>query len=452
MAHQAHNIPWSLLASNLHWSKTSHHGRGVTNLRPSMKPNQGKELTYFIEAFIRTISDHSVCERKKFPSQYAPVDPTDVILEPVTVQKITPTVRKWRNHGFRGMCPSCICPVWKGEECRCIPIPDEAKKASAFLRPTYVRYCYEPYKETLHVFFNVEVVKTLLMHEEMGTILRICALPELDLKRWWTDYCECGLCPRILGWDRVCIKALRTYVCLNTIYCFPEIWNEASGRTMEMDYRNSGCYQFTLRTCTSTGYGSEVSSYPHRQFFGIGDNQFKGADDHPEIEKTHWLRWTTAKHRLGLLDYYFSRSDHCGMVPINEFLAVENKAFAGRRPGLSDVSLVQNYLYQKGLPVELVLDVMELAGYQPVGRLSEPQDPFHSSNRTELARYLTYCWRLLVNCDMMAKAIGMQLPWKELLGNCITDLWADDRYGHGRFFWWARDEYNALAHRVFIRP
>lgn len=259
------------------------------------------------------------------------------------------------------------------------------------------------------------------------------------------------LCPRILGWDRVCIKALRAYVCLNTIYSFPKIWDEASGRTMEMDYRNSRCYQFTLRTCTSTEHGSEVSSYPHRQFFGIGDNQFKGDDDDPKIRKTHWLRWADTKDQ-NRWSYYRGRTDHCGKVPIDEFLAVENKTFAGHRPGLSNVALVQDYLYQKGLPAELVLNVMELAGYKPAGRLSEPSDPFYPSNRTELARYLTYCWRLLVHCDMMAKALGMQLPWKQLLGDCITDLWADDRYGHGRFFWSAWDEYNVLTHRVFVQP
>ena len=116
------------------------------------------------------------------------------------------------------------------------------------------------------------------------------------------------------------------------------------------------------------------------------------------------------------------------------------------------MDLVQDYLYRKGLPAELVLNVMELAEYKTVGRMSEPHDPFHPSNRKELAQYLTYCWRLLVHCDMMAKALNMKLPWEEILGDCITDFWADDTRGRGRFWWYAMDEYNVPTHRVFVKP
>lgn len=197
MAHQAHNIPWSLLASNLHWSTISRRAHSITNLRPSMKPDQGKELTYFIEAFIRTIKDHSLCERKKYPSVYEAVDPTEVILDSATVQKITPTVRKWRSYGFEGRCPSGICRVAQHkEECQCIPIPDEERTASAFLRPPGPRYCYHFFSFNREAFFNVEVVKTLLLHGEMDTILRVCALPGVGLWQWWSDSeCMCTVSP-----------------------------------------------------------------------------------------------------------------------------------------------------------------------------------------------------------------------------------------------------------------
>ncbi|KAJ5624598.1 hypothetical protein N7510_000907 [Penicillium lagena] len=452
MAHQAHNIPWSLLTSNLYWNTHSRGAYSFTNLRPRMKPNQGKELTYFIKAFTRTIDEHSVCERNKYPSTYDPADPADVILDAVTVQKITPTVRRWRSYGFEGRCPSGICLVAQyKEECQCVPIPDEEKRVSAFIRHSgYSRQCYQFFIENSKAFFNVEVMKTLLLHGEMDAILRACALPGVCLEQWWRDsQCQC-LDPD-LGWDQVCIKALRAYICLNTIYCKPEIWDDASGRTQETDYRNSKFYQFTLRTCTGTGQTSDVSTYPHRQFFGIYDDQFRGEYLAPRIRKSHWLCWADIKHH-DAPDYSSRRANHYGRVPINEFLVLENVNLDGHRPGRADVALVQDYLYRIGLPPELVLYVMELAGYEPLGRLSEPHDPFHPSNHEELGRYLTYCWRVLVNCDMMAKALGMELPWEELLGDCIVDFWADDICGRGKFFWQPVNENYDILPKVFLKP
>lgn len=254
----------------------------------------------------------------------------------------------------------------------------------------------------------------------------------------------------MLGWDQVCIKALRAYICLNMTYCFPEIWD--SDRDPEMDYRNSKFYQFTLRTCTGNGQESEVTTYPHRQFFGIGDKQFRGEYGPPHIRDTHWLRWVDEKLHLGRRRYYIRKPTHYGKVPIDQFLALENESFEAHQPGLSDVVLVRDYLYRKGLPAELVLTIMEFAGYETFGRLDEPHDPFHPSNREELAQYLTYCWRLLVYCDMMAKALGMTLPWEEIIGDCIADFWSDHCYGRGRFFWYKMDEYNCPIHKVFIKP
>jgi hypothetical protein len=53
---------------------------------------------------------------------------------------------------------------------------------------------------------------------------------------------------------------------------------------------------------------------------------------------------------------------------------------------------------------------------------------------------------------MMANALGMEFPWKQLIGDCITDFWADERCGQGTFFWYPVNEYGGRMPRVFIKP
>lgn len=105
-----------------------------------------------------------------------------------------------------------------------------------------------------------------------------------------------------------------------------------------------------------------MNTYPHRQFFGIGDDQFQGEHDFPLLKSAHWLEWADVK-RQGT-GYHRRRADHYGKVPINEFLTLENETSAGHQPGILDVVLVRDYVYRKGLPAELVLNVVELAGYR----------------------------------------------------------------------------------------
>lgn len=81
-------------------------------------------------------------------------------------------------------------------------------------------------------------------------------------------------------------------------------------------------------------------------------------------------------------------------------------------------------LCRKGLPVELAVEIMALAEYEPSRRLKVPHDPFHRDNRKELVEYLKYCWQVLVRCDMMARALDIVIPWVGLVTQCIVQLWA----------------------------
>jgi hypothetical protein len=199
----------------------------------------------------------------------------------------------------------------------------------------------------------------------------------------------------------LCTTALLPYICLNVIHCFPETWDPASGRTDNKDYRRMRIYQYMLKQCTMADLTSEVTAYPHRRFFGIADDQFSSTSD------------------VGLPN---KNSIHpYGVMSFDKFLTCDNPRIVPA-PAPADVPVVRQILRSMGLPMELVLDIMELAEYEPRGRLQVPNDPFHPANREELDKYLKYCWQVLVRCDMMGAAIGMAIPWRKVVSDVMVRL------------------------------
>lgn len=200
MAHQASNIPWNVLASNLHWSEAKHPCHGDLHLR--FKPDQAKKLDYFVEGFVRNIREHSSTTRKKYPEHYDPPRPEEIILDDATIRKITPTVRRWRAH-IAQMCHEDIFPsedkTYKGQyPC---PIPPEERGAAAFYRRHQRNDCYRFFEVNGKAFFNLELVKTLLLYDEMDVIFRVCAYPDVGLRTWWKMYqcyCQVRIFPRPL--------------------------------------------------------------------------------------------------------------------------------------------------------------------------------------------------------------------------------------------------------------
>lgn len=206
MAHQSTNIPWNVLASNFKWSVAKHHpDNGDLHLR--FNPDQGKKLHYFIEAFVRNIRNHSATTRKRYPKNYDPPNPDDIILDDAITKKITPTVHRWRSfrHWEDALLPPSVLPIRgelcqhgglseSSEECRC-PIPYDERKAAAFYRQYFYNQCYWFFKENGRGFFNLEMVKTLMLYGEMDVILRVCASPDVKLWDWWRlGRCECEVC------------------------------------------------------------------------------------------------------------------------------------------------------------------------------------------------------------------------------------------------------------------
>lgn len=200
--------------------------------------------------------------------------------------------------------------------------------------------------------------------------------------------------------------ALAAYIGLNVIYCFPETWDPASGKSDIWDYRRSLFYKSLVKVCTKRQDCSEIPTYPHRYFFGVADHQAPSYRAPPSV-----------------------------VIP-TEYMPVSD-----------DVDDVRGMLCRKGLPVELALDVMEFAGYQVPRRV--PHDPFHPFNRNDLARYLKYCWQILVRCDMLAKALNIKLYWKALVADCIAAFCEQEGPTSNLWYKWYLQGHWPECHRIF---
>jgi len=161
-------------------------------------------------------------------------------------------------------------------------------------------------------------------------------------------------------------------------------------------------YQYMLKQCTMSGKTSDIPTHPHRQFFGITNTQFAHHD--PNQKNVH---------PYGLLS--FDKFLHCDDSP-------QQHPPAAHDPAPSDIPQVRQILHSKGLPTELVLDIMARADYAPRGRLPVPHDPFHPDNRAELDKYLKFCWEVLVRCEMLATALGMVIPWGDVVSGVMVGL------------------------------
>jgi hypothetical protein len=204
MAHEAHNIPWDVLASTFQWVDENECQSQATNLHLRFKPDQSEQLNHFVNAMIKNIGEHSDCERKKYPQEYEPLRPDEVFIDEALVMKFSRSVSRPAileidpSHGsseekeyqpayVRGPCRHAV-----DVDCYC-RIPYRHRMGSAFLVPYQRNHCYCFAEVNGEAFVNIEIVKLLLLHGKMDHILRICALPNIGLKSWWRMRdCYCG--------------------------------------------------------------------------------------------------------------------------------------------------------------------------------------------------------------------------------------------------------------------
>ena len=394
MAHQAHNIPWSVLTSNLGWRLSTPCQADAINFHLRFNPDQGKKLTYFAKAFVRNIHDHAATERKKYPDKYDAPKSDDVVVGDDAARKIAPTLHRWREDpgdlrlwkyktAVDKASVTVLCPhrdaANNRESCQCA-VPYVERKMQAFLRGEPETICFQFFNDDYNAdsFFNVELLKTLILHGEMDTVLRVCAHPGVSFENWW-DVRECMCVTEDLGWNQIARLALDAYLLMNIIYCFRETWDDP--QPAWKDYRRTRSYQALVYNNTNR-LQSDVIMHSHRQFFGIGHHQFT------------WKLPQTL-----------------GLVPYDKFLVCDEQV--GYLPLPEEVSHIRWILCRKGLPVEIAESVLDFVSFDGQRRLPVPHHPFHPDNRDELGKYLTYCWQLIVRCEMMGRALVMDIDWEE---------------------------------------
>ncbi|PYI07532.1 hypothetical protein BO78DRAFT_312984 [Aspergillus sclerotiicarbonarius CBS 121057] len=443
MAHQAHNICWNILANNLvHRSPAYPDADLVSNLYFRFKPTQGKEIGYFAESFARNIAEHTKCERQKYPANFDPIQPDEVLLDDRTAEKVRPMAYKWCKAYQKWDWPLAervqktpgLCPHRDNDgffACGC-PFPFSERKGSAFLRRYQSNHCYEFFNVNIEAFYNLQVVNALLVLGEMEPVLRLCNSGN-DLAQWM-EMNECYCMKPDRGWDQVFKAALHIYLALNILFCFPELWDPASrqarNKKKSEEYRATLMYQKAVRTWTQEGSNNDVPRYPHRQFFGLEDH-FHQSDKVERYRKEPAFLALLAEReawRCGPGEFCSPpvRLDNdnfpFGKVRFEVFLNCTK--VASFQPNTADIERIEGYLRMKGLPQELVLQITALADYdfQRTRRLPVPHDPLHRGNRRELRQYLTLCWQIMVRCNMLAQELGTEINWVSEVVHALHDL------------------------------
>jgi hypothetical protein len=401
MAHQTHNLPWQTLASEFKFVASNPSYGHRTNLFPRGHEDQNKKLLYFAKAFARNLEEFSPSERAKYAPEYTAPKREDFVISPSTAKKINGTLLRYRSEE----------PHFVAFHRFTAPLGNENRSMSYWLDACHIACAKGNSYWWQHWTENVELFKALLLHNEMDSIFRIAAHPTLrerfGLSAWWSFP---GDIPENFGWSEVMRCALTSYICLNVFYLKPETHSGASEINLRTnnkeDYRWTASYQKMLVRCTTQNHGYDIHTYPHREFFGVPRQRFFSHD------------WSchSGYGRIPPSVFCIPKYSEC-----RKGLARASQIYV---PMTGEISVVDQYLRQKGLPAELSIQVLELADYGGLTRrLAVADDPLHPQNHLDLRKYLTYCWQLLLRYDILMKEIGRSINWEEEVTQCIYELW-----------------------------
>ncbi|KAJ7066435.1 hypothetical protein C8F01DRAFT_1019723, partial [Mycena amicta] len=230
--HQAHNISWASLSSNLVFINenrriTPHR----TDLFPRELPTQGKSLNHFANTLASTIREFSATERAKYPAKFsAPTEGlvfSDALLSqygdlPHYSNSVTVNNQRLENWLERAV------------------YYDDGQSHS----PSYSNSQGD----------LADVVKILLAENELETLLMLANHPRIPLQNlhslgWGHSF----------GWNHQRDWALQSYIFFNVLLSKPELLE--NGR-----YKTMAGYKNTILHVTGSG-DYDAQAYPHREFF-----------------------------------------------------------------------------------------------------------------------------------------------------------------------------------------
>lgn len=383
MAHQAHNIPWEVLSSNLQYRFKYKYSNGRTNLFPKEKPDQPQKLAYFTIAFSRTIDEHTTTERLKYADTYDPPGDDEAVVSEITARKVQHLLDSGAQPNQSSWARPAGAPIWRIVDDRTMSFWDRPFHVPKFVGHSVV----------------VDAINALIVYNEMGVLLRITSRPAMALDKDYWKYSD-AVDWRNFGLNELVKESLMSYICLNILLRKPELYDDATRKDYlnsrpektsegDFDYRLTSAYQLVVLGCAMNEHPHTL---PHRRFFGF-------------------RTWPT---------YYYLNRAQCGLMslPILDFCLHRGQY----SPREDDVWPVMDTFLRRGLPVELALMILEFADYKPQRRLSVPDDPLHIDNRLELRKYLTYCWEVLVRANMLVRFHGYTIDWDSSVRWCLWML------------------------------
>jgi hypothetical protein len=90
------------------------------------------------------------------------------------------------------------------------------------------------------------------------------------------------------------------------------------------------------------------------------------------------------------------------------------------------VDIVLFYLCRKEFLTEIGLQILAYANFKTERRLPISNDPLDPRNIEELGKYLSWCWKTLVRCDVLIAASGGRIEWVYKITVVIRQLWGTD--------------------------
>jgi hypothetical protein len=409
MAHHSEHIPWHVFPTHFKYIRKNTDFNLLTNIFPQYLGNQRDDLKSFSAALASKIVADSVDQRLQYPKVYEPRKPEEVVITDEVLARIMPFLTEagllqWNQRG-RFLDPS-------------------RRDMSAFLHKYENNDCYDFAEVNGKAHDGLAMLETLLLSGEMDAIFRICCHQDIDVLTWY-DVRQCQCMSDNEGWGDILHLALKAYICLNVLFCFPELQADAAECTPEMDYRHTKAYQSMLKATTGHEYKDYVHE-PYRNFFGISFEHFHYfADDKLRAKwlnrpESAWYSWKKDDWRA---EY------PAGIMSFEDFLAFENEPVF--LTTADEVEEVHDILQDLGLPAELRADIIQKASYKTFQQRCLPiaHDPLHPRNRDKLNDVLEDCWRILVRCDMFVRALRSHIAWEDAINVCIVDLFGPPQRG-----------------------